>query len=429
MKKNLRLEATLGLLVVLTIFAIAFQQTLLEQRLVVDPNSGYTVRLYHDEESGGNSLIDLEDAEHFKWSCILRDQYEYPFCGFEVIFDPKRVKGLDLRNFHKIRIWLDYSGVGKTLRISLRNFDPQYSDPAIDKSTKYNQIEFNTKLLSSMSEFSLRDFFVANWWIYDNKIPPSLSHPQFDNIVVFDVQTGSGKALGKHSFQLHRIELIGQRLNTADWYLSIIVVWLTIILAFLGYRVMNLKDQVLFQRKRESELIEVNTLLDARSKILELKSKTDFLTGAFNRLGIEEAIHLGLSEWRKYKKPLSLVLLDIDHFKQVNDRYGHDVGDQVLTTLAAAVQKQIRTQDLFARWGGEEFVLLCRDTDINHARLLAEKLRELIANLEFSQDFKITASFGVTTFIAHETLDELFKAADMALYKAKSTGRNRVVVV
>ncbi|MEN0037616.1 MAG: GGDEF domain-containing protein [Cellvibrio sp.] len=423
---HLYFEIVLGLLVILTIFAIAGEEQILEEHLVIDQNSGLALNTYDDRESGGTSSIYLEDEKNMRWHCILRDSYSYPYCGFEVLFDKERTNGIDLRHYNKIRLWLDYNGPSQTVRISLRNFDPLYSKKEILQSTKYNQIEFNVALLNGVAEFSLKDFFVANWWVLENKIPPQLSHPQFDNITIFEVQSGSGKPLGKHQFRLHRVEFIGQALSTADWYLAIMVVWLCIILCFLGYRIIKLKDEVVIQRKRESELIEINEVLDMRSKALELQTKTDPLTGAFNRLGIEEAISIGLQDWYQHRKPLSLVMIDIDHFKQINDKYGHDVGDLVLSNLSNTVQQHTRTQDLFARWGGEEFVLVCRNTDLESARTIADKLRELIANQTLHKDIKITASFGVATLKTYENLEQLFKAADTALYEAKSSGRNRV---
>ena len=423
---HLYFEIVLGLLVILTIFAIAGEEQILEEHLVIDQKSGLALNIYDDRESGGTSSIHLEDEKNMRWHCILRDSYSYPYCGFEVLFDKERTNGIDLRHYNKIRMHLDYNGPSQTVRISLRNFDPLYSKKEILQSTKYNQIEFNVALLNGVAEFSLKDFFVANWWVLENKIPPQLSHPQFDNITIFEVQSGSGKPLGKHQFQLHRVEFIGQALSTADWYLVIMMIWLGIILSFLAYRIIKLKDEVVIQRKRESELIEINEVLDTRSKALEIQAKTDPLTGVFNRLGIEEAISLGLQDWSQHRKPLSLVMIDIDHFKQVNDKYGHDVGDLVLSNLSNIVQQHTRTQDLFARWGGEEFVLVCRDTDIDSARAIADKLRELIANQTLHKNIKITASFGVATLKTYENLEQLFKAADTALYEAKSSGRNRV---
>ncbi|WP_062063352.1 GGDEF domain-containing protein [Cellvibrio sp. OA-2007] len=425
---RLYFEIILGLLVIFTIFAIAGERQILERRLVIDSNSGMALNLYDDRENGGQSSIYLDDEKNMQWHCILRDGFAYPLCGFEVLFDKERTRGVDLRHYEKIRLRLDYQGPSQTVRISLRNFDPRYSKKEILQSTKYNQIEFNVGLLNGVAEFSLKDFFVANWWVLENKIPPQLSHPQFDNITIFEVQSGSGKPLGKHQFQLHKVEFIGQALSTADWYLAIMVVWLGIILSFLGYRIIKLKDEVVIQRKRESELLDINALLDTRSKALEIQAKTDPLTGAFNRLGLEEAISLGLQEWHKYRKPLSLVMIDIDHFKQVNDQHGHDIGDLVLSHLSTIVQQHTRSQDLFARWGGEEFVLVCRDTDIERAYAIAEKLRELIASQTLAKNIHITASFGIATLKPHGNIEQLFKAADTALYDAKSSGRNRVVI-
>lgn len=424
-----RLEIILVTLVLLTLFAIAAEKKILQAAMVITPQSGYLLETYADTRNGGNSEAEIIDPHNFQWRCVLKDKYAYPYCGFEIIFDPKREQGLNLTRFTKIRLWLDYQGPNKTLRVYLRNFDPRYSSAEIDKSTKYNQIEFSTDLLVNQPlEFSLNDFFVADWWLLEFNIPPRLRHPQFDNIIMVEVQTGSIEPLGEHNFRLKKVELVGQRLSTEKWYLFIMSSWLAIFVIFLGYRIASLNSQVRSQKKRESELLEINSLLDVRSKQLEDKSKIDSLTGAFNRQGIEEAIRVGLWEWRSQKKPLSLVLIDIDHFKNINDTYGHAIGDHVLSALSNIVKQHIRTNDLFARWGGEEFVLLCRDTKIEQASLIAEKIRALIASFEFRDNVKVTASFGVATLNAHETLEQLFNHADKALYEAKHQGRNRVVV-
>jgi len=424
-----RLEIILVALVLLTLLAIVAEKKILQAAMVITPQSGYFLEAYSDTRNGGNSQAEIINAQNFQWRCVLKDKYPYPYCGFEIIFDPNRQQGLDFSHFTKIRLWLDYEGNNKTLRVYLRNFDPRYSTVDIEPSTKYNQIEFSTDLLKEQPlEFSLKDFFVADWWLVEYNIPPKLSHPQFDNIIMIEIQTGSKEPLGEHNFQLKKIELVGQRLTTEKWYLLIMSAWLGIFVIFLGYRIASLTTQVRSQKKRESELLEINSLLDVRSKQLEEKSKTDSLTGAFNRQGIEDAIRVGLWEWRSQKKPLSLILMDIDHFKKINDQYGHAIGDHVLYSLSNIVKQHIRTNDLFARWGGEEFVLLCRDTKIDHASLIAEKIRELIANFAFDNNVRVTASFGVATLNDNETLEQLFNNADKALYEAKHQGRNKVIV-
>jgi diguanylate cyclase (GGDEF)-like protein len=424
-----RLEIILVALVLITLLAIAAEKKILQAAMVITPQSGHLIELYDDSRAGGNSHAEITNLQNFQWRCTLKDKYAYPHCGFEIIFDPNREHGLDLSHVTKVRLWLDYQGPNKTLRVYLRNFDPRYSSVEIEQSTKFNQIEFSTDLLKDQPlEFSLNDFFVADWWLLEFNIPPKLRHPQFDNIIMVEVQTGSKEPLGEHNFQLKKVELVGQRLTTEKWYLFIMSSWLGIFVIFLGYRIALLNNQVRSQKKRESELLEINSLLDVRSKQLEEKSKTDFLTGAFNRQGIEDAIRIGLWEWRSQKKPLSLILIDIDHFKKINDEHGHAIGDHVLSALSNIVKQHIRSNDLFARWGGEEFVLLCRDTKIEQASLIAEKIRELIASFAFKDNVQVTASFGVATLNANETLEQLFNHADKALYEAKHQGRNKVIV-
>ncbi len=431
MNRIWRLEITLGILVLLTLAAIWGEKYILRSTIVITPDSHYTVRAYDDVPNGGNSSIELLDTSGFEWRCTVRDKYAYPFCEVELFFDPNRLHGVDLRNYNKIRVWLDYEGPSKTLRMYLRDFDPLYSKIEDTSSTKYNQIEFSTDLLKNrMIEFSLSDFFVANWWIVDYKIPPGLSHPQFENTVIFEIQTGSTNALGEHHFHLHRVELIGQQFSTEKWYLIIITIWLCIFMTVLVYRIARLAKEVRLQKKRTGNLAEVNALLDTHTWELEEKAvdDSDTPTGVFNRHGIAEALQIGLGEWRQQKKPLSLVLMDIDHFRNINDQHGHTVADYVLAEVTSIVKAHIRNNDLFARWDGEEFLLICRNTQIDQARMVAEKVRLLIANYNFNHDIKITASFGVATLRTNETLQQLFDAANKALRVAKSDGKNRVVI-
>lgn len=426
-----RLEKALGALVLLTFIAIIGEHRILKTSLVIEPFAGFTTVVYADGTSGGNSTIEYIDEKLFKWRCTLRSQYDYPYCGFEVVFDEERQQGLDLTNFNRIRIWLDYEGPGRTVRIYARNFDPAYSTPGENVTAKYNQVEFGTAMLDKPIELDLADFFVANWWIQENNIPPRLSHPQFDNIVSLEVQTGStsesGQGLGTHQFQLHRIEMTGQIVSTERWYQLITATWLIIALLFLSTRTFGLTRELRRQRAREQELMEINRLLDARGKQLEELAKTDPLTGVFNRQGIKEALRTGLVEWRRDSKPLSCVMLDVDHFKQINDTYGHAVGDRILAGLSGLVQDRIRKVDVFARWGGEEFLLVCRNTSAADAAKIAEKLRRTIEGHDFD-GIKVTVSFGVAALSERESLDQLFVRADTALYQAKGNGRNTVSV-
>ncbi|MEM1009768.1 MAG: sensor domain-containing diguanylate cyclase, partial [Myxococcota bacterium] len=166
---------------------------------------------------------------------------------------------------------------------------------------------------------------------------------------------------------------------------------------------------------------------------LEYLAARDGLTGLFNHRTLMERAQTSLKAAHRFKRPLSVIMMDIDHFKKLNDRYGHPTGDQVLHQVAKVLQDSTREIDIAARYGGEEFAVLLEETDAKGALQLADRLRAAIASLHFCAEhvddelFSITVSIGVASFPQHaEQLSTLFKTADEALYLAKHKGRNRV---
>lgn len=155
------------------------------------------------------------------------------------------------------------------------------------------------------------------------------------------------------------------------------------------------------------------------------RSYTDALTGLKNRRYQEEMI----AKWIRHKKPFSLIMIDIDHFKQVNDTYGHQVGDEVLKFLAEKMCEVVRSEDVCVRLGGEEFVMLLAETDHTDALKIAERLRRNVSAVVCPTNDIITVSLGVGSYYdPEETVDHLFERVDKALYRAKTEGRNRVVL-
>jgi len=158
---------------------------------------------------------------------------------------------------------------------------------------------------------------------------------------------------------------------------------------------------------------------------------TDGLTGALNRRGLDAEIERRWYEWRRYKRSFSVIMFDLDHFKAVNDTYGHRVGDRVLSTIGKIVLEMKRLSDAFGRYGGEEFVLLLPETPLDAAALVAERLRVRIASTPFDVEgnsFPVTVSLGVAhSHPGVENVDALVQEADSHLYAAKQGGRNRVV--
>ena len=171
-----------------------------------------------------------------------------------------------------------------------------------------------------------------------------------------------------------------------------------------------------------SILREKHSVLTNTNKNLRIKAYYDALTGIYNRRGFEESI-----KNKNLSFNYTLAILDIDKFKLVNDTYGHDVGDTILKELSSVISKKIRQNDIFARWGGEEFILLLQTGDLAIAEKITDKLRLDIEKADFPIVKHITVSFGISNFkTSKQTFDEVFKNADNALYQAKESGRNRV---
>lgn len=163
-------------------------------------------------------------------------------------------------------------------------------------------------------------------------------------------------------------------------------------------------------------------------KRVEELSVTDQLTRLHNRMYLENSFHKEIKRSKRYNYPFSIIMLDIDNFKEVNDTYGHDVGDRVLIAISAILSGHIRETDILGRWGGEEFLIICPHTTVSDASVLAEKLRSSIEEYPFETVGHKTCSFGISEFdLKDDDYKEVSKRADEALYSAKKNGRNRVV--
>lgn len=182
---------------------------------------------------------------------------------------------------------------------------------------------------------------------------------------------------------------------------------------------LNVKLEKMVEKKTK-ELKQTN------EKLLKL-SQTDALTGIYNRKKLQDSMSLEIKKAYRFEQTFSIILIDIDFFKKVNDTYGHLKGDNIIKGICRLVEKNIREIDLFARWGGEEFVILVNNQNKNQTKLMAEKIRQIIAITKID-NLDITCSFGVSQYETNDTDEMLFKKADDALYQAKESGRNCVII-
>ena len=201
-----------------------------------------------------------------------------------------------------------------------------------------------------------------------------------------------------------------------------------------------------YGRKLSSQLQDMNSyleqkiyertesLLDTQKELLEDNSEltrmalTDNLTGLSNRTHMNQILHKEFSRFERHNQRFGIIMLDIDHFKAVNDKYGHDAGDNVLKKMAATFDNAIRTSDFIARWGGEEFLICCTTIEEEDLLPIAETIRQLVANTSFDHKSQITASLGCAAIVKGETIADLIKRADVALYESKNNGRNQSMV-
>mgnify|MGYP001566016169 FL=1 len=169
--------------------------------------------------------------------------------------------------------------------------------------------------------------------------------------------------------------------------------------------------------------------MEELNRTLEKQATTDALTGIYNRMKFNEIFEQLVAQAIRYKINISLIMFDIDNFKLINDTYGHQAGDTILKEITKLIHENIRHIDTFARWGGEEFMILTPHTDEESAFKLAEKLREIIRTTKFSVEQHITCSFGVTQFKDRDNIDSFLKQVDDSLYRSKHAGKDRVEVI
>jgi len=179
-------------------------------------------------------------------------------------------------------------------------------------------------------------------------------------------------------------------------------------------------------KEHNNELENTNTILENQNKEYELKASVDSLTGLYNRYKFSELYTSYYKTMTQRYNDMSLIIMDIDFFKKVNDTFGHNIGDQVLIKIAHTLLRTLRDIDVICRWGGEEFLVLLPSTDLNEANQLAQKIRINIENLDIEIVGNITASFGVSQVKEDDMMEDAIDRADKSLYLAKDSGRNCV---
>lgn len=391
-------------------------------------DAGFRIETLDDRGNGGASIATLtRDGERYILDCeIIASGYAWPYCEISFILtDDVTRRGINLSNYEEVELHIHYSEPQNFgIRLQLVNFNPAYATPVDSHSQKYNAIELYDTHLRSPQVIQLSHMQVPTWWLSQGKVPPDFWGPEFDDVRGVQIATGERVTPGKYQLIIEQVEFHGKYISDNLLLLILIGLWSLLGLIYFVDTLRRANLILQAHQQRQQQLESLNKLLSQEQQKLEERLARDPLTGVLNRDGLAPVFQ----QQNQDKTPvlLSLIFIDIDHFKNINDQYGHNVGDQVLLVFAQTLSANTRAHDLLARWGGEEFVLACPETDLENALVLAEKLRQCVEESDWPKGLKVTASFGVAQQMKDESPTDFIARADRALYVAKAQGRNAV---
>ena len=385
------------------------------------------VHTVDDGSSGGQSSSALRrEGDDLVMDCDIRPGYAWPYCNL-VFALGKPPRGVDLSAYGSVTVEASLDGPekAKQLRVFLLNFNPVYSKQGEDGSAKPQEFVYDPQARPKL-DVRLAQFAVSSWWANEHPVDAEHSGPEMDNIVAVEVATGGNVQPGHHVLRLHRIDFTGKVVSPAAFRLGVIAFWGVLALVWSLAHALRLRRDLALTRHGKAALENLNKQLRDDARHLTNVAKRDALTGVLNRHGLRDELARAAARGDERFFPVSIVFVDIDHFKRVNDTHGHAVGDQVITQIADVICGAVLRDDLCARWGGEEFLLIFPATKVSDARAIAERLRRAMHQRDWPMGLRVTGSFGVAQASAGEDLVEAIRRADEAMYAAKSHGRDRV---
>ncbi|MDA0124145.1 MULTISPECIES: GGDEF domain-containing protein [Vibrio] len=405
------------------------------RKLEVAPDK-FNIHVTNDAIAGGLSESDITYQNHsLTLNCDLKEsKYAWPYCGISVYTDVKEAtKGLDLSSYHTVRLKIRYEAAGdgqspsKNLRLYLRNFNSAYSIPTDEYTIKYNGMQFSPSDFSEIIEIPIKNLQVMTWWLNDNDVAIEHSAPEFSNITRIDLATGAGAALGKHKIVIDKIEFEGAYVQQSTLLFVLLFSWMALGLAFSLHEMRKNKMAYNKAKKRHRHLEKVNNTLRAQNYEFAELAHRDALTGAMNRHAVQSWLEQQARQVRWGHDSFSILYMDLDKFKRVNDKYGHQMGDDILREFVMVISSSIQPEDRLVRWGGEEFVVFCPDTNVEQAVKKAEVIRQNVESHLWVHGEPLTCSIGVAQ-MQNERVSETMARADEVLYLAKRNGRNRIEV-
>ncbi|CAH7283328.1 Diguanylate cyclase [Vibrio chagasii] len=400
----------------ITLLSLVSFDKLMNKSYVISPDKYPTLANTDRDHDGGTVASLYQSNSGIELQCDFKRTYSKPFCEVEFVIS-KEGKGLDISTYDSVTINMDYKGQeNPRFRFYIRNYDEGYSVKGDAMSNKFNRLDFS---LPDASHIDLGYFNVPFWWIDHYNRPVSDSAVDITNAVSVELGLGASALAGHHSLNISSIVFHGKIISKA--LLGEILVGLWVI-----YAVYYVCCALHIARRNKRRLAQQQRHLTQEIEELKVKATTDPLTGCRNRT---EALDTFYDfEWLAQQgKMIHVALFDLDHFKQINDQHGHEVGDKVLIQFVTTANETLGEHYLLYRWGGEEFLLVCLEQTTLQCHESIDDLYLAMDKNAWPNGLTVTASTGVTQLKQNESIRSAIKRADKALYEAKNNGRNQVV--
>lgn len=387
----------------------------------------------------GNTKFDYKNEIHSAIECVMGDAGSFNMCGNSGVFADNTVVthdqlladlsfavkvspriSLDLSAYSGAWVDIDYRGPAHLIHLSLQNHEPAIGLPDPSRQFRPQSVGIATSELHEPVYVLLKEFKTSDWWVNQFALHRTEAYTRFDRIRAITAEIKEQTPNSKHYFEIRSITFVGEWISKENFYFIIAVAFAVLLSLEGAFRV-----YALYNRHRAAQ--KSLDLLNEHNQKLRSVAYKDELTQLLNRRAIHEIVSKSLD--LKNEKGLSIIIIDIDLFKKFNDTYGHAVGDEVLVSVAQSLKQASRDYDQIARWGGEEFVVVTRESNPENLLAYADKLREKVAAnpifIEGNPDpIFITISAGVTQSSLGESFDHALERADKALYQSKEKGRN-----
>ncbi|CAH0529940.1 GGDEF domain-containing protein [Vibrio hippocampi] len=368
----------------------------------------------NDDVNGGLSRSKLKTSNgNSSLTCETVQSDTFSFCSVLIPVNERLGQGVDLSRYDQLSITLSYQEkeqLRDTILIYLLNDEGLPKSRNTFESMRANQAAIIPNLGNKSSyQLPLSQFSVPSWWMYHH--PELKQHSAtFDNVKYIQIATGDSFIAKNVTIEIEDIAFSGKWISKLDLYRFIVIVWLSSAILY-GITIAHRHIRTLTQSAQR--------LHSEKQNYLKL-AQYDHLTKALNRRGLD---HL----CRNLGSGCSVILFDVDNFKSVNDQYGHDEGDRILVEIVEYTSTNIEKNCHLARWGGEEFIVICEQTTGTQAYAIAERLRGLIEQkIHLIDGQSLTCTFGIAEVV--QSQDQAIKQADVALLQGKNSGKNCVIL-